>query len=65
MTCGTRSLGTRQDHCRGPRSRRILASAATTVARQRRTVMADLAYALLLTGGFALLVLTLRGLQRL
>jgi len=27
--------------------------------------MADLAYALLLTGGFALLVLTLRGLQRL
>ena len=34
-------------------------------ARRRRTVMADLAYALLLIGGFGLLVLTLRGLQRL
>jgi len=28
-------------------------------------VMADLAYALLLVGGFAVLALTLRGLQRL
>ena len=28
-------------------------------------VMADLAYALLLVGGFAVLVLTLRGLERL
>jgi hypothetical protein len=31
----------------------------------RRNVMADLAYALVLIGGFALLVLALRGLQRL
>ena len=35
------------------------------VDRFQRDVMADLAYALLLIGGFALLVLTLRGLQRL
>jgi hypothetical protein len=36
------------------------------VARRRRTwAMADLAYALLLIGGFAVLVLALRGLQRL
>jgi hypothetical protein len=33
--------------------------------RQRRTSMADLAYALLLIGGFALLLLMVRGLQRL
>jgi hypothetical protein len=33
--------------------------------RLRRTGMADLAYALLLIGGFALLLLTMRGLQRL
>jgi hypothetical protein len=31
----------------------------------RRNVMADLAYALVLIGGFALLVLAMRGLQRL
>jgi hypothetical protein len=31
----------------------------------RRNVMADLAYALVLIGGFALLLLTMRGLQRL
>jgi hypothetical protein len=33
--------------------------------RRRKTEMADLAYALLLIGGFAVLVLVLRGLQRL
>jgi hypothetical protein len=32
---------------------------------QRRTRMADLAYALLLIGSFALLLLMMRGLQRL
>jgi hypothetical protein len=32
---------------------------------RRRTVMADLACALLLIGGFALLLLMMRGLQRL
>jgi hypothetical protein len=31
----------------------------------RRPVMADLAYVLLVIGGFAVLVLTMRGLQRL
>lgn len=31
----------------------------------RRSVMADLAYALVLVGAFAVLLLTLRGLQRL
>jgi hypothetical protein len=31
----------------------------------RRTVMADLAYVLLLIAGFALLMLTMRGLQQL
>lgn len=36
-----------------------------TGPRRRRTGMADLAYALLLIGGFALLLLTMRGLQRL
>jgi hypothetical protein len=34
-------------------------------SQRRRTVMADLAYALLLIGGFALLLLMMRGLQRL
>ncbi|MGH8964583.1 MAG: hypothetical protein ACRDXB_04525 [Actinomycetes bacterium] len=33
--------------------------------RRRRTGMADLAYALLLIGGFALLLVMMRGLQRL
>ena len=33
--------------------------------RRRRTGMADLAYVLLLIGGFALLLMTMRGLQRL
>ena len=36
-----------------------------TGPRSRRTSMADLAYALVLSGGFALLLLTMRGLQRL
>jgi hypothetical protein len=54
---------------------RIQATATVAVAswgrrdhwdpRPRRTEMADMAYVLLLLGGFALLALTLRGLQRL
>jgi hypothetical protein len=44
---------------------RIMAPAAAEEAAAERTEMADLAYALLLIAGFAVLVLTLRGLRRL
>ena len=43
----------------------MLGSVATRVAAVEEDVMADLAYALLLVGGFVVLALTLRGLQRL
>ena len=43
----------------------MLSSAVTRVAAAEEDVMADLAYALLLVGGFVVLALTLRGLQRL
>ena len=66
MAWGTGALGSRQDPGRGPVRGRTVGSAATTQARRRRkTEMADLAYALLLIGGFAVLALALRGLQRL
>jgi hypothetical protein len=65
MTPGTPALGSRQDPGRPARRRRILAFAATRVAAVEEDVMADLAYSLLLVGGFAVLALTLRGLQRL
>ncbi len=65
MTQGTPALGSRQDPGRPARRRRILALVATRVARPEEDVMADVAYALLLVGGFAVLALTLRGLQRL
>lgn len=66
MSRSTSPLGSRQGRCRRLGAGRILAAAATTgAAAPRRTVMADLAYVLLLIGGFALLLLTMRGLQRL
>jgi hypothetical protein len=43
----------------------MLGSAAATVVAAEEDVMADVAYALLLVGGFAVLVLALRGLHRL
>lgn len=43
----------------------ILAAAAVTVVAVEEGPMADLAYASLLVAGFVLLLLTLRGLQRL
>jgi hypothetical protein len=42
-----------------------LRSPRPTGPRLEEEVMADLAYALVLIGGFALLLLTMRGLQRL
>ena len=53
---------------RDGRSRPIASWASRRPRRSRpeeRTEMADLAYALLLIAGFAVLALTLRGLQRL
>ena len=62
---GTPALGSRQGGGAAPIGRRILAAATTKGVVVRGGVMADLAYALVLIGGFALLVLTMRGLQRL
>ena len=39
--------------------------AAASVVAVEEDVMADMAYAVVLVGGFAVLILTLRGLQRL
>jgi hypothetical protein len=65
MTCGTPSLGSRQDPAPVCDRGRILAPPADAWPRRRRTEMVDLGYALVLVGGFAVLLLTLRGLQRL
>jgi hypothetical protein len=65
MTHHTNPLGSREDP-RPPVGRdRILSWPRPGWSRPRRDLMADLAYALLLVGGFAVLALTLRGLQRL
>jgi hypothetical protein len=66
MARDTSALGNRQGPGRRPASGRTLAPSRPGGPRRRRkTEMADLAYALLLIGGFAVLVLALRGLQRL
>lgn len=65
MTCGTPSLGSRQDPVPAGGRGRILAAAGLRWPRRRRTDMADLGYALVLVGGFAVLLLALRGLARL
>lgn len=65
MRRDTPPLGSRQGRCRHDVVGRILAAAATTEAAAEEDLMADIAYALLLIGGFALLLLTVRGLQRL
>jgi hypothetical protein len=63
---GHSALETREGSWCAVRVRLILScGAASGVGALRRFVMADLAYALLLIGGFAVLLLTLRGLQRL
>jgi hypothetical protein len=62
----TSPLGSRQGPCRRAVAGRILAAAASnTGCGGGGPGMADLAYALLLIGGFALLLLMMRGLQRL
>ena len=58
-------LGSREDSSRDVRRECILVIAAARVVAVEEDVMADVAYALLLVGGFAVLALTLRGLQRL
>jgi hypothetical protein len=65
MTRTTAPLGSREDRGPAPSPRRILAVPRPGWPRYEEDVMADLAYALLLVGGFAVLALTLRGLQRL
>ena len=58
-------LGSREDSSRDVRRECTLVIAAARVVAVEEDVMADVAYALLLVGGFAVLALTLRGLQRL
>ena len=65
MIRGTAALGSREDSGPTVGRDRMLSSAVTRVAAAEEDVMADLAYALLLVGGFVVLALTLRGLQRL
>lgn len=65
MTRGTAPLGSRQDPSVPAGPDRMLALPRPRWPRVEENVMADVAYALLLVGGFAVLVLTLRGLQRL
>jgi hypothetical protein len=65
MTHGTAALGSREDSSRNIRRRGILVIAAARVVAVEEDVMADMAYAVVLVGGFTVLMLTLRGLQRL
>ena len=66
MACGTPPLGSREDPGPPRRAGRIVGFAPS---RWRRgggpEDMADVAYVLVVAGGFALLALMLRGLERL
>jgi hypothetical protein len=66
MSRGTESLETREGSWPLIGSGLMLAGRRGQPGwRPRRYVMADIGYALVLIGGFAVLVLALRGLQRL
>jgi hypothetical protein len=65
MTHGTAALGSREDSSGDAGRGCILVIAAARVVAVEEDVMADMAYAVVLVGGFAVLILTLRGLQRL
>ena len=64
MIRGTAPLGSREDS--GPPAGRVACWLCRDQGgRAEEVLMADLAYALLLVGGFVVLALMLRGLQRL
>jgi hypothetical protein len=65
MTRGTEALGSREDSGQHVGRGCILVVAAATGAAVEEDVMADVGYALVLVGGFAVLMLVLRGLARL
>jgi hypothetical protein len=66
MIRGTGPLGTREGSwCAVGVRLMLLVGAGLRGRRPRRFVMADFGYALVLVGGFVVLLLVLRGLQRL
>ena len=63
---GHRALGSREDSAASAGGGRILRAAPAAVAAAKEVLeMADVAYVLVFAGGFALLALMLRGLERL
>ena len=63
--CGTGSLGSREDPVAPPTGGRTLDAVVAVEAVFREVRMADVAYLLVIVGGFVLLALILRGVEQL